>query len=74
MKRKRASARNPALALQGTPAGFGLSDRSAACPEPLGDLRRAPRALFIHCDTTDSELQGKSVGSTAKSYEPRTGG
>jgi hypothetical protein len=59
MKRKRASARNPALALQGTPAGFGLSDRSAACPEPLGDLKRAPRALFIHCDTTDSEMQSQ---------------
>src|SRR5215211_5104703 len=34
---------------------FGLSDRSAACPEPLGELRRAPRTLFIHRGTTDGE-------------------
>ena len=59
MKRKRASARNSALALQVTPAGFDLSGRSAACPEPLGDLRRAPRTLFIHCRTTDSALQSQ---------------
>ena len=59
MKRKRASARNPAPALQGTPSGFGLSICSAACLESLGDLRRAPHMLFIHRDTTDSELQGK---------------
>ena len=59
MKRKGASARNPVLALQGTPAGFGLSDCSATCPEPLGDLRRAPRTLFMHCRTTDSALQSQ---------------
>ena len=38
--------------------GFGLSDRSAACPEPLGELRRASRTPFIRCGTTDSEPSG----------------
>jgi hypothetical protein len=38
--------------------GFGLSDRSAACPEPLGELRRASRTPFIRCGTTDSEYSG----------------
>ena len=39
--------------------GFGLSDRSTACPEPLGELRRASRTRFIHgCGTTDGESSG----------------
>jgi hypothetical protein len=35
--------------------GFGLSDRSAACPKPLGELRRASRMPFMHRGTTGSE-------------------
>jgi hypothetical protein len=46
----------------GNDGGFddsGLSDRSAACPEPFGELRRVSRLLFIHRGITDSEMQSQ---------------
>jgi hypothetical protein len=44
--------------------GFGFSDRSATCPEPLGELRRASRTPFKHCGTTNSEPAGSGCLGT----------
>src|SRR5215218_14571 len=48
--------------------GFGLSDHSAACPEPLGELRGASRTLFIHRGTTDGESSGSGCSGAPEAF------
>jgi hypothetical protein len=50
--------------------GFGLSDSSAPCPEPLGELRRASRTLFVCCGTTNSEFSGSGCLGTLAATSP----
>jgi hypothetical protein len=50
--------------------GFGLSDRLAPCPGPLGELRRISRTLFVCCGTTNSEFSGSGCLGTLAATSP----